>query len=462
MKNINELYNCSYDILINDIKTNSKEVKRNDLFVCIQGVNEDRHNYIDDAIKNGASCLIVSKDIKTNIPYIKVLDTNKELPILSKKFYGYKDSLKLIGITGTDGKTTTASIIKDLLSAKCAYLGTNGVNSPNIKEKLNNTTPDSNILYKYFSMFEKEELEYVSMEVSSESILRNRVDQLDFEIGIITNITKEHLDIHKSMENYINTKKELLNKSKIKILNRDDKYYSLLSSSTNNEFTYGKDLLSDLIIDSFILEDNKSVITYKYQNKKYELVSPLLGEFNVYNLSAAILTLLKLNYSFNDIIQRVKNIQVPVGRCEFLDFNQDFKIVLDYAHTPNGLYNILNYLNIIRQGRIITIVGSAGGRDTKKRKDMGKIVQELSDIVIYTMDDPRYEKVSDIINSMKDDSLNNYLVIEDRSLAIKRALELARTNDIVLIAGKGRDTYMAINNEYIKYCDYDEIEKYFK
>lgn len=459
MKKLNELYNCSYDCLVKDIKTNSKEIEKGDMFVCIKGVNVDRHNYIKEAIEKGCSCLIVDRGSNYSVPYIKVEDTNKELGIVSKKFYDYDDSLKMIGVTGTDGKTTTSSIIRDML-IECGYIGTNGIKGNSLDISSNNTTPDLNLIYKYLNVFKKEKLSYVSMEVSSEGLLHNRVYGVNFDIGVLTNISEDHLNVHKTLSNYVDSKIKLfksIKESGYAILNRDDRFFDKFSENCNcNIFSYGKDKNSDLRIDSFDEKEEETYIRFVYMDKLYEVKSSLKGEYNVYNLMAAISVLICLGFDLLDIIDRVKNIKQVLGRCELFSVG-GFNVVLDYAHTENGLRSILSYLNKIKKNRIITVTGSAGGREREKRKGMGRVVQSLSDLVIYTMDDPRYENVIDIINEMKDDDVNNYMIVEDRRKAIEKAFSLAKSNDIILVAGKGRDNYMAIEARKENYSDYEVI-----
>jgi len=467
MKKINELYECDFDGEIQDIKINSKEVQMGDVFVCTKGINVDRHDFIDEAINNGASLLIVNNDKKYSIPSIKVEDPNEELAVLSRKFYDYPDEkLKLIGITGTDGKTTTATIIRYLLGEdECGYIGTNGVESKTFKESIPNTTPECHLIYKYLNLFVKENLKFVSMETSSEAFFRHRLDSFLFDIGILTNVTGDHLNVHKTFDKYLESKKNLFRQIKdngIVILNIDDKYYNEFKDIHRNVLTYGNDKNADLCIKEIVENENNTLIKFIYNNIRYTITSPLLGIFNVYNLMASILCLIHFGYSMEEIIFKIKNIKVPKGRCEILNFDTNYKIVLDYAHTVNGLNSILSYLNNIKKSRIITVTGSAGGREKEKRKNMGKVVLEKSDLVIFTTDDPRYEDPLDIISEMIGKSTGNYEIIVDRKSAIKYALDNAKENDIVLIAGKGRDQYMAIKDQYEKYCDYDVINDYFK
>ena len=467
MKKLSELYNCNFDIPIKDIKINSKEVEKYDLFVCTKGVNTDRHDFIDEAIKNGASALVVEKEENYKVPFIKVEDTNKELRYLSKRFYDDPlKKIKLIGITGTDGKTTTASIIRNMLgNNNCGYIGTNGVYCKNERLKENNTTPEINKTYKYLNHFVQENLEYTTMEISSEALYRNRTNTLNLDVAIITNITEDHLNIHKTLENYIESKEKILSlikKDGVLILNSDDKYFKrILSKAKVRVLTFGTNAKSDLIIKTIKENDDSTSFSIVYKDKSYEVKSPLIGKFNVYNVCASILTLIYFGYKIEDVIEKVKKIIKIDGRCEVLEFRTNYKIVLDYAHTTNALKSILTYLNKIKKRRIITITGAAGGRYHEKRSKIGEIVLSMSDLVIFTMDDPRYESVEKIIDEMvSTTTLKNYVRIIDREQAIIYALKNAKKEDIILIAGKGKDMYMAIKDKYIPYSDYQVVEKY--
>lgn len=465
MKNLFDLY--FVDTTVQDIKTNSKEVGQNDLFACTKGINVDRHNYIDEAIDNGAKFLVVSKGKGYKVPYVKVKNVTKEIINISKYLYNNAKNINLIAVTGTDGKTTTASIIKDMLGQDlCGYIGTNGISGKYIKANSNNTTPSIEVIYKYLNKFYEEGLKYASIEASSEGMLYNRMESLSFKIAILTNFTEDHLNVHKNLNNYLKCKRKVfskLDKDGTAILNRDDPFYFKFRKSCKAKvITYGKSKKSTLQILNYEENYRMTKITYLYNKKKYYIESPLLGEFNVYNLSAAICALISLGYKFQDIRKKVLNIKNPMGRCEFLDYKTNYKILIDYAHTENGIRSILTYLQSIKKNKIITVVGSAGGREKEKRKGMGKYAQSLSDIVIYTMDDPRYENVLDIINDLKDTSKQNYLIEPNRSIAIKKALDMAKEDDIIAILGKGRDNYMAINDQKIFYSDILVLDDYFK
>ena len=467
MKRLSELYKDYPDILINDIKINSKEVVKNDLFVCVKGVNADRHDYVLEAIENGAVAIIASKKIDVSVPVIYVDNTNDELINICKKFYDYEpNDFKLIGVTGTNGKTTVASIIKDLIGEDCGYLGTNGIICSKFNEKIRNTTPDADRLYKYFKRFKDSDCKYISMEASSEAFLRNRLKDLKFNVGVFTNISEDHLNIHKTIENYVSCKKELFKQVSSDgycILNHDDKYFEDFKKICHGKvLTYGThdSDLEIVKINEFI---NKTEITIKYQNKEYFIPSPLLGKFNVYNLCAAILSLLALDFKIEEIISRIPRITIPKGRMEFLKYANNYNIIIDYAHTPDAFIKIYDFLNKVKKGRIITITGSAGGREHEKRKDMGRIVLDNSDYCIFTMDDPRNEDVNSIIDDLVSDTKKtNYERIIDRKEAIKKALDMAKDNDIILIAGKGDDNYMALGNEYLPYKDEEVVISYFQ
>ena len=465
MKKLSELYQGYPDILINDIKINSKEINNGDLFVCIKGVTKDRNDYVEEAIRNGAVAIVTNKKIHINVPVIYVDNPNKELANLCRKFYDYPDEkLNIIGITGTNGKTTVAEIISDMLGDDCGYLGTNGIICSSFNEKIRNTTPDADRLFKYLDRFVKSNCNYVSMEASSEAFLYDRLNKIMFKIGIITNITEDHLNVHKTIKNYVSCKQRIINHIKedgYLILNTDDKYYQETRNKANcKTLTYGKKNsdLEIIKIDEFI---NKTIIVFKYKNEIYEVVSPLLGEFNAYNLCAAILSLLALGYPIGIVIDWIKRIKPIKGRMEFIKNNRNIHIIIDYAHTPDAFKKVYSFLNKVKTGKVITVTGSAGGREHEKRSEMGKIVLNNSDYCIFTMDDPRNEDVNEIINELvSTTNKTNYERIINRESAIKKALDMAKANDIVLIAGKGDDNYMAINNDYLEYSDKLVIQNY--
>lgn len=468
MKKLSELYPVNSDILIKDIKINSKEVEPGDIFVCTMGVTADRHDFIEEAIEKGASAIVVSKDVESQkVPVIRVENTNEELISLAKRLYDYEpENLKLVGVTGTNGKTTVAFIIKNLLGEFCGYMGTNGIISKSFNEKIRNTTPDADRLYKYFQKFTNDNCTILSMETSSESFFRKRLEGLNFEVGIITNITEDHLNIHKTIENYIDCKMELLRKVKdtgITILNKDDQYYETAYKNAHGTiWTYGKEKNNTMRLINVLETVDGSNVTIEYENQLYTMNSPYLGEINAYNLMASLLACLALGKTLPELVEKVPQLPIISGRMEAL-VKREYTVMVDYAHTTDAFQKVLPILNRIKNRNLVVVTGSAGGREREKRGPMGKYILENSDHVIFTMDDPRNESVLSIIEDLTKDSTNkNYEIIEDREQAIYKALDQAQTGDIILIAGKGCDNYMAIGDEYLPYSDIEVIKKYYQ
>jgi len=453
---INKLLKTNLKIDINEIKTNSNEIKNGDVFVCALGL-VNKNEYIKNAIFNGCKVIVTDCDIDEDVPYIKVKDIDMTLKKMLERYYNYPLlSINLIGVTGTDGKTTITSIIRDMLNG--ASIGTNGLEFNNYQHDLHNTTPSLDNIYRCFGKIKDNNIKNVVMEVSSESYLTNRIPNLFFDIGIFTNITDEHLDKHSSFQNYFECKMNLIKNSKIAIINRDSKYFKEIIKYNNNYLTYGKKK-STITIKKYKLFIDKTLIWFTYQNKLYKIESPLLGKFNVDNLMASILCLLALKHDINDILKRIKLIKKVSGRMEIMK-KDDKLFMIDYAHTINATKNILKFVKKYSKKNIITVVGCAGNRYKEKRSIIGRDVLKYSKLVIFTSDDPRNENPKDIINDMlKMTKKKNYYCIIDREEAIKLAYTMAKKDDIVLILGKGRDKYIAIEDKYIEYSDINVIEK---
>ena len=467
MKTIKDLFDINSDNIIKNIKTSSSTLEEGDLFVCIKGVKKDRHKYIKDAIKKKPSGIVVSKkkykkkqEIK-GTPIIYVENTNEELLRICKVFYDNpEDKLNIIAVTGTDGKTTTSKVLSNILSA--GYIGTVGASYKDYKENINNTTPSLEQRYRILNEFIKLGCKTVVMEVSSEAIYRKRMEGSTYNTSILTNITKDHLNIHKTIDNYIKCKGQVfLNTKDLCILNRDDKNYTKIKKYCNTNIkTYGFNKNSDLRIINYKSDINKTVFEIKYKNKKYKLQTNYLGKYNVYNICACILYLLENNYKILKIKKSIKNLPKVVGRFEVFKTYKGSYCVLDYAHTANGLKEVLELLNTIKKTKVITVSGSAGGRDKTKRKEMGNIILDNSDYVYFTTDDPRYENPRTIIKQMiGKNKKKNYTIELNRSKAISKSIKESNKDDLILIAGKGRDNYMAIKNKKIPYNDYNEIKK---
>lgn len=461
---LNELIKCDYDVEINGIKTNSNQIKQNDLFICTDYGTMDRHLFIDDAIKNGASAIIVKKDIENkSVPIIKVDDPNKVFVDIINKFYDYPTKkLNMIGITGTDGKTTVATIIHNLIK-DCAYIGTNGIIYKDYKEKNPNTTPALDKTYPLFVDMINKGVKTVSMEASSEGILFERVRGIEFNCSIITNITKEHMNHHHTLENYIDCKCELFrNTIGPCILNKDDEHYLEVSKNCKGKiYTYGSTIDNDLYFKDVELYSNKTIFKIVYKNNEYTINSPMVALFNVYNLCAALLALVSIGYDINELINNIKNIKVS-GRLESIDLGQDFKVIVDYAHTPNGINKLLEFVTNIKHNKLTIVFSEPGERDKSKRPDKGYNVITNCDKAIITSQDPRGEDPMDIANDLisKVKDYNNYEIILDRSEAIKKAINTANKDDIVLIIGKGSESYQILKDKVIEFNDIEEAKKH--
>ena len=403
------------------LQTNSKKIKPGDIFVALKGINYDGHKFIDEAISRGAKEVIVDNGIDYINKYIKD---------------NYID-INIIGVTGTNGKTTTCYLIYQLLNKigiKCAYIGTIGYIVDNIHEELNNTTPSKLDTYYLLKRSKELDCKYVVMEISSQALEQDRVDFIKLDYIIYTNITRDHLDYHKTMNNYIKAKLKIFNLLKdngVALINNDDKYSNLFK--INNYKTYGIINKSDYMLDN-----------YKYN---------LIGEFNKYNLLASISVLYNMGYTYNDLYNIVSTLKEPKGRMDLIEYNNN-KIIVDYAHTPDALENVLNTVKNIKHNKIITIIGCGGNRDKGKRKIMGKLSTRLSDYVIFTSDNPRYEDELDIINDMISElDIDNYEIESNREKAIKRGIQLLSNNDILMVLGKGHENYQIIKNKKIFFDD---------
>ena len=470
MKKLKELYpEVLEDVEIKGISINSKEIKTGDLFVCTMGATRDRHDFIDDAIENGAAAVVVSKDVgEKSVPIIKVEDTNKELPYLCQRFYDYPDQkLKMIAVTGTDGKTTTTTIVQTLIGRDlCGYIGTNGRSYGDFDGDNPNTTPDAQNMYMYLNEFVEHGCKYASIETSSEAFFRGRLQAMEFDISAMTNVTSEHLNIHGSFDNYLESKLMLFKQTKkdgYSILNHDDKYYEQTRKACNdkNVLTYGTSEDNDLQIVEFKVHPDHTDITFKYKGEELKINSPLLGDFNVYNLACALLCTISAGYELEDILPKIKNLKVS-GRLELLDIDTPYYVMVDYAHTPNGITKLLNFVHTLDIKRSIVVIGQAGERDYLKRPQVGNVVVNNVTYAICTAEDPRSEDpmdiCNDIIKELKEDH-DNYEIVIDRREAIKKAINMAEPGDMVLVLGKGNETYEKLKNETIYFNDMEESYK---
>lgn len=446
-------------------ETNSKLVKEGQTFVAIKGHTVDGHDYIEDAIKNGATKVVGEYELGLKVPYEKVENSSLYLNnILKEEYSNELSDLKIIGVTGTNGKTTTCFLTYQLLNKlgkMAAYIGTNGFYVNNTSRDIDNTTPDILNLYKLLLEAKENSCEYVVLEVSSHALAMNRLNGISLVAGGFTNLTQDHLDYHETMEKYLDEKikiVELLKDSSKFIINNDDEASKRFEKEYANCITVGYG--ADFKIVDYKSFDGKTELTFSYNDEKYNVITNLNSKFNVYNYLMSISMLISLGFDINDLLDLTKEIKPPKGRCETVKVKKGYAVV-DYAHTPDAVLKVITAYNEIKNNsRVLTIVGCGGDRDPLKRPIMGEIASEYSDYVIYTSDNPRTEDpkliMEDIINGVKKD---NYKVVLDRKEAIKEGINLLEDGDYLLILGKGHEDYQIIGHDKIHLDDLEEVLK---
>lgn len=447
-------------------ETDSRKIQKGQIFVAIKGHTVDGHDYIDKAIESGASKIIAEHELTARVPVEVVSSTEEYLKdALIKEYAPFFKDLTFIGLTGTNGKTTTCFLTYQILKAlgvKAAYLGTIGFYYQDKMEILENTTPDILTLYKLLLKAKEAGCTHIVMEVSSHSLYYERIAGLHFKIGAFTNLTEDHLDFHKTMENYLNEKLKLLNyldSDATFIANGDDEASKKFLAKWKNCLTLGYQ--GDFKILEYKFNPAKTNLKFAFKDQEYELTYNLTGKFNIYNFLTALAICYALGYEIKNILEIMPLIKAPVGRCETYE-GKDAFVVIDYAHTPDAVEKIIDSYNELKQKRIITIIGCGGDRDPMKRPIMGSIATEKSDYVIFTNDNPRTEDpktiMEDILKGVKKD---NYQVILDRKDAIKHGLSMLEKDDILLILGKGHEDYQIIGHEKIHLSDKEEVLDYF-
>ncbi len=438
------------------IKTDSRKIKKGDTFVALKTLNNDGHQYIEDAIKNGATTIVAEHGLY-EVDTLIVNDTKEYLvKALKEEYYGEIKDLKLIGITGTNGKTTECFLTYQAfikLGKKAAYIGTIGfyVNGEKIKD-LANTTPEINEIYEMLLYAKENGVEYVMMEVSSHALSMNRVEGLEFTYAVFTNLTKDHLDYHLDMKSYALAKQKLFKMAKKAIVNVDDDYKNYFLLKDNDNITYGFEE-ADYQILNYEMSSDGSKFTVKTKNEEFEISTSLLGKYNVYNLLVTVILLMKEQVEIDKIKELIPTLKAPSGRMDTI-FYETNRIIIDYAHTPDAVENILKAVKELNPNHIYTIVGCGGNRDKTKRPEMAKIATSLSTCAIFTNDNPRLEDPNDIIEDMiKNLENTNYEVIINRKNAIIKGIQMLENNDILLVLGKGHETYQIIGKERLEFDD---------
>ncbi len=445
------LYKGNADVEIKDIVCASNKVTKESAFVCIVGYSADGHNFALQAEKNGASVIVALHDIEgVSIPVVVVEDTRKVLGLICSRFLGEPSKkFTLIGVTGTNGKTTTTYLIKSILEHKGHKVGLIGTNQNMIGSEViatDRTTPDGFELQKLFKKMADNNCDTVVMEVSSHALYLDRVYGSDFDIGLFTNITQDHLDFHKTMENYLEAKTLLFKMCKKGVVNKDDENSQyVLDNATCKMVSYSIDNESDAKATNVVMEQNG--VSFDALGQNFTLNIP--GRFSVYNAMGAILVCKELGIEPFDIAIGLKKAQGVRGRAQVVDMGTDFTVIIDYAHTPDGIENILKTVNGFKKGRSVILFGCGGDRDNKKRPIMGEIATRLADYTIITSDNPRTENPTAIINEIVEGIHKDkpYKIIENRKDAIVYAIKNAKKNDVIILAGKGHETYQTIGTE---------------
>lgn len=464
-----DVKNSFADCEIVDITQDSRLVEEGFLFVCIKGNTFDGHSVAKEMLEKGARAVVCERDLGLE-NQIVVSDTREAYSVICANYFSNPaKKLKLIGLTGTNGKTTTTFLIKQILEGAGKRVGLIGTVQNMVCDEVypaKYTTPDAYELQRLFSLMVKADCEYCVMEVSSQALAQGRVNGLHFEIGAFTNLTQDHLDYHKTWENYFNSKRILFENSSIAVTNADDENGLKIVSGLNCK------------VVSYAVNTNNADyvaknVKFKSNGVEYELVSeligrvncPIPGRFSVYNSLCAASIALTLGISFEEVLTAISKSNGVKGRIEVVPTDTDYTVIIDYAHSPDGLENIISSLREIAKKRIVTVFGCGGDRDRTKRPIMGKIAAELSDFCVVTSDNPRSENpskiIEDILEGMKGVS-TPYVVVENRREAIKWALEHAEKDDIILLAGKGHETYQILPTGTIHFDEREVVADILK
>lgn len=465
----------STEVGVSSLAFDSREVKQFTLFIAVKGTQVDGHQFIDQAIENGASVIVceeIPTDLREEVTYVVVEEANTAMAIMAANFYENPSSkLKLVGVTGTNGKTTIATLLYELFSElgyKVGLLSTVKVKVAEHTYMATHTTPDSVTINAYLNEMVENGCEYCFMEVSSHGIVQKRTHALEFKGGIFTNLSHDHLDYHKTFSEYRDAKKvffDELPKSAFSLTNADDKNGMVMVQNTKSKVsTYG--LKNMTTYKAQVLENQFSGMLLKIDQQ--EVWVQLIGAFNAYNLLAVYGAALSLGVSQSEALLALSKLQSVEGRFQYYVSLNKVTAIVDYAHTPDALENVLETINSIRtfNERLITVVGCGGNRDKTKRPEMAQIAAEKSSKVIFTSDNPRFEDPYEILAEMEKGvephNTMKTIVIEDRKQAIKAACQEAKEGDIILIAGKGHENYQEIKGVRTHFNDMEEVQTFLQ
>lgn len=452
-------YTIDVDFEVHDIQMDSRLIQENDIFIALKGANVDGHSFIPSAVSKGAKLIISEREVE-GYDCLVVEDGYRTMGTLAYYFYGEPSKdMEVIGVTGTNGKTTSTTLLYKALNEmgkKTGLIGTNGLYYPEGFIPLNNTTPDGLLLMRYFKQFKDLGIQTVVMEVSSHALVLGRVDYIQYKVAVFTNLTQDHLDFHKDMDDYFNAKKKLferLPEDGYAIVNADDFTYEGLKACTKAKvYSYGVKA-GDFKAENLQLEMEKT----QFDMDGTHISSDLLSIANVYNLSAVYAVLKVLGYEKEKICEVVSHLPHIDGRMEKV-YNNEFLALVDYAHSPDSIANALTFLSEIKKGKLIALVGCGGDRDKTKRPKMARVACEMADLAILTSDNPRTEDPEAILKDMQEGlNFDNYCVIVNRKDAIQKAIALACPGDIIAVLGKGHEDYQIIGTKKYHFSDKEEI-----
>lgn len=453
------------DIEIDEIVYDSRKVKAGCAFVCLKGENADGHDYVNIAERNGAKVIISEKKVETKLTQIVCKSTRKALSILFSNYYSNpQKDLKMIAITGTNGKTTSSFLIKNILEEsgkKVGLIGTQGAFIGKQFFETGMTTPDPEILFKLFFEMRENGVEYVVMEASAHALELEKLEGIIFDVGVFTNFTQDHLDFFKTMERYKKSKLKLFSSKMIKsaVLNFDDPVGKEISKTIDVPFvSYGLYSPCDIFAINIDKKASKTEYVVNLLDNIFSVQSYLLGEFNIYNSLGSAGACALLGVSEKNIKHGLETLESVPGRLNSIPLSNGATAIIDFAHTPDGVEKVLTTLSNMPFRRIITVVGCGGNRDKTKRPQMGKISEDLSDFVVLTSDNPRFENpeliIDDIEFGMKK---TTHTRIVDRTVAVRHAIEISKHGDVIAILGKGAEEYQDINGVKSPYNDYEVV-----
>lgn len=465
-------------VTITSITTDSREVTKGAMFVAIKGFTVDGHDYIDQAIKKGASAILTEREMviaDESIALVRVNQIDRVLSYLVNDFYDYPtNALHMIGITGTNGKTSITYLLEKIFKQNNERTGLIGTIQMKIGEDtypIKNTTPEPSFLFNSFHKMQLKQIDQCIMEVSSHALEEGRVRGVDFDIAVFTNLSQDHLDFHDSMEAYKLAKMRLFyqlgnryesEKKKYAIINADDAFaFDFIHATSQPVVTYGLTESSDVYAKDIQLSAKGTVFNLVCFSEEVTIKTSLIGKFNVYNMLAAIATAKLSGVPLAVIKEALSEAEGTKGRFEAVKTESDRAVIVDYAHTPDSLRNVLETIRTFAKGKIICIVGCGGDRDKAKRPLMANVSDRLSDFTILTSDNPRSEDPLDILKDMEVGIESNDFIVEiDRKKAIEKAIDRAQKDDVILIAGKGHETYQLINGVSHPFDDYEIAKKY--